>query len=353
MGHSIPIEGLRRKNPLEEIKVSNQVEGFTFSTYDVQSMTPAEIYGQVLSDLMGDHPEIIVLTADLAKSTKVGIAGKNHPDRLFNVGVAEENLVGIGAGMARAGLVPFISTFAVFLSMRAVEFVQTDICYQNLNCKLIGSHAGTSFAAAGPTHHSIEDIAIMRSLPNMTVIVPADGYEAANAVKASLKTNGPVYIRINRGGNPVAIYESEDYGFEVGKAIELHPGTDATIIVCGSTVIPAIKAAEILEREDGVKARVLNMHTIKPIDREAILAALNDTHCILTVEDHSIIGGLGSTVADVIAESGKGCIFQKVGIPDEFAIIGDIEEIPRHYKMDTDGIIENVRKIMGLKSKEG
>jgi len=325
-------------------------EGFTSNTYDVHSMTPQEIYGQVLSDLVEDYPEIVVLSADLAKSTKVGVLVDRYPERLFNVGVAEENLIGVGAGMARAGLTPFMATFAVFMSLRAVEFVRSDICYQNLNCKLIGSHAGTSFSNAGPTHHSIEDIAIMRSLPNMVVVVPADGYEAANAVKACLKINGPVYIRINRDSNPVVIYESEDYGFEIGKAVELNPGTDVTIIACGSPVIPAIEAAKILEKEDNIKVRILNMHTIKPIDREAILAAVNETGCILTVEDHSIIGGLGSTVADVIAESGKGCIFQKVGIPDEFTIIGDAQEIPHHYKMDTEGIVENTRKIVGYKS---
>ena len=312
-------------------------------------MTQAEIYGQVLSDLMVEHPEIVVLTADLAKSTKAGVVVDKHPNRLFNLGIAEENMVGVGAGMARAGLVPFIATFAVFLSLRAVEFVHTDICYQNLNCKLIGSHAGTSFAAAGPTHHAIEDLSIMRSLPNMTVIVPADGYEAANAVRASLKIDGPVYIRINRGGNPIAIYESEDYGFEVGKMIELRPGKDITVIACGSPVIPAIEAAKTLEQEDGVTVRVLNMHTIKPVDRESILSAINDTGCILTVEDNTVIGGMGSAVADVIAESGKGCVFKKVGLPDEFSIIGSPSDIPHHYKMDQEGIIENVRELLKRK----
>ena len=325
-------------------------EGFTLSTYDVHSMTPQEIYGQVISDMVEDYPEIVVLSADLAKSTKIGVIADRYPERLFNVGVAEENLIGVGAGMARAGLIPFMSTFAVFISLRAVEFVRSGICYQNLNCKLIGSHAGTSFSAAGPTHHSMEDLAIMRSLPNMVVVVPADGYEAANAVRASLKINGPVYMRINRGGDPVIIYESEEYGFEIGKAVELNPGADVTIIACGTPVIHAIEAAKTLEQEDNIKVRILNMHTIKPIDREAILAAVNETGCILTVEDHSIIGGLGSAVADVIAESGKGCIFQKAGIHDEFTIIGDAREILHHYKMDAEGIVENTRKIVGYKS---
>ena len=329
----------------------NKLEGFNSSTYDVQTMTPQEIYGQVISDMVEEYPEIVVLSSDLAKSTKVGTLSDRYPERLFNVGVAEENLVGVGAGMARAGLIPFMATFAVFMSLRAVEFVRSDICYQNLNCKLIGSHAGTSFSNAGPTHHSIEDLSVMRSLPNMVVVVPADGYEAANVVKACLEINGPVYIRINRDSKPVAIYESEDYGFEIGKAVELNPGKDVTIIACGTPVISAIEAAKVLEQEDNIKVRVLNMHTIKPIDRDAILAAVNETGCILTVEDHSIIGGLGSAVADVIVESGKGCIFQKVGIPDEFTIIGDAREIPHHYKMDTEGIVENTRKILAHKTR--
>ena len=332
--------------------MNKQEKGSTYTMSDLQSMTAQEIYGQVIVDLMKDHPEIVALTADVAKSTKIGVVADKYPERLFNVGIAEENLVGIGAGMARAGLIPFISTFSVFLSLRAAEFVHTDICYQNLNCKLIGTHAGTSFAAAGPTHHSIEDIAIMRSFPNMTVIVPADGFEAANAVKASIIINGPVYIRINRGGNPKPIYKSEDYGFEIGKAVEMNPGKDLAIIACGSTVMPAIKAAELLKKENNLTARVINMHTIKPIDREAILAAVDDTRCILTVEDHSIIGGLGSTVADVIAESGKGCIFKIVGIPDEFSIIGDTKDITEYYKMDSPGIVENARLLVGKKTKK-
>ena len=322
------------------------VEGFTWTLYDADSMTPGEIYGQVICDLAELHPEIVALTADLGKSTKIGVMGKKYPGRFFNVGVAEQDLFGISAGLALAGLVPFVATFACFVSMRAVEFIRTDICYQNLNCKIIGSHAGTSFTTGGTTHHSTEDLAIMRSLANMTVIVPADGYEAANAVKASMNINGPVYIRINRGADPV-VNESEDYAFEVGKAVEMHPGTDITIIVCGATVFPAVKAADVLKAEHGIAARVLNMHTIKPIDREAILAAIDDTHRILTVEDHNVIGGLGSTVADVIAESGRSCAFQKVGIPDTFGIMGGTEDIQHQYKMDTDGIVETALEIVG------
>jgi len=321
-------------------------KGVTWSLYDVSSMTQGDIYGQVICDLAEYHPEVVALTGDLGRSTRIGIVGTKHPDRFFNVGIAEQNLFGISAGMALGGLVPFVATFAAFASMRALESIRTDICYQNLNCKIIGSHAGTSFTTGGTTHHATEDLAIMCSLANMTVIVPADGYEAANAVKASMDIDGPVYLRINRGGDPV-VNESEDYGFEVGKAVELHPGTDMAIIVCGATVFPAVQAAEILQQEHGIAARVLNMHTIKPIDHEAILAAVNDTRCILTVEDHNVIGGLGSTVADVIAESGEGCTFQKVGIPDTYGIMGSTADIRRQYKLDTDGIVQKARETAG------
>ena len=252
----------------------------------------------------------------------------------------------VGAGLARAGLVPFISTFSAFASMRACEFLRTDICYQNLNCKIIATHAGTSFGPAGSTHHATEDVAIVRAIANLTVIVPADSVETANAVRACMAVDGPVYIRIGRGFEP-RVYDRDDYGFQIGKAIEMHPGTDVTVIACGAVVFHAVEAARILERDDGLSVRVLNLHTIKPIDREAILKAVEETRRIVTFEDHNVIGGLGGAVAEVIAESGKGCAFQRVGIPDAFTIIGYPEDILHYYKIDTDGIVEKVREILG------
>ena len=326
-------------------------EGLTWTVYDADRLTQREIYGQVLCDLAAQIPEIVGLSADLAKSTKIGVFGDKFPERFFNVGIAEQNLFGIAAGLAKAGLIPFVSTFAAFATMRAGEFLRTDICYQNLNCKIIATHAGTSFGPAGTTHHATEDIAIARSFANLTVVVPADGRETANAVRASLDIDGPVYIRIGRGFEP-SVYTAEDYGFRIGKAVELHPGTDVTVIACGPPVYHAVEAARILEREDRLSVRVLNMHTIKPIDREAILAAVQDTRRLVTFEDHNIIGGLGTAVADVIAESGKGCAFQKVGIPDEYSMIGYPEDIQNHYKIDTDGILDKVREIMGRDFEE-
>ena len=223
--------------------------------------------------------------------------------------------------------------------------MHTDICYQNVNAKIIATHSGTSFGQAGSTHHAIVDLAVTRAMPNLTVICPADGYETANAVRAAYENFGPYYIRINRGFDRV-LYDNEDYGFEVGKAVEVHPGTDITVIACGSCVFQAREAAKFLESADGLKVRVLNMHTIKPIDKEAILKAVQDTRRIITVEDHNIIGGLGSAVAEVVVESGKGCAFKKLGHPDKFAPIGLHEDIMSMVGIDANGIIEAVRELM-------
>jgi transketolase len=314
-------------------------------------MTQAEIYGKVLAELGALRPDIIGMSADLAKSTKIGIFQDHFPDRFVNVGIAEQNLFGMAAGIAKTGLLPVVSTMAVFTSMRALEQVRTDICYQNLNVKIIATHAGTSFGAAGTTHHCTEDLAIMRSLANMTVIAPADGVETACAVRQAMDWPGPVYIRIGRGFEPT-FFKDESYGFQIGKAVEVHPGTDITLICCGITVLQAYEAARILKQDDGLSVRVLDMHTIKPLDREAVMKAVKDTRRIITFEDHNVHGGLGSAVADVIAESGKGCAFEKVGIPDVYCVVGYPEDLYAHYKLDTNSIIDKVREVMGKDFEE-
>ncbi len=325
--------------------------GTTWTVYDANKMTGAEIYGEVLCQLGEQHPKIVGLSADLANSTKIGKFQQKFPDRFFNVGIAEQNMFGIAAGLARSGLTPFVSTMAVFTSLRAAEQVRTDICYQNLNCKIIATHGGISFGTAGSTHQAHEDLAIMRSFPNMTVIVPADGIETANAVRACLDHPGPVYIRVGRGFEPT-YYKSEDYGYEIGRAVTINEGTDLTIICCGVAVLQAAEAAAILEREDGLRVRVLDLHTIKPIDEQAVLSAVTDTRRILTVEEHSVLGGLGSAVADVIAASGKGCAFEKIGVPDQFCLVGYPEDLYAHYGLDCNGILTKVREIMGRDFEE-
>lgn len=325
--------------------------GLTYTMLDATNLSTAELYGKVLCDMGERYSDIVGLSADLAKSTKIGMFGNRFPERFFNVGIAEQNMFGIAAGMAKAGLVPFVSTFAIFTSMRGLDQVHTDICYQNLNVKMIATHAGLSFGQAGSTHHCTEDLSIMRAMANCKVIVPADGMETANAVQAAYETPGPIYIRINRGFDQ-KLYKDTQYGFQIGKAVQLAEGTDLTIIACGSCVYQAVEAAKILNSVDGIKARVLNMHTIKPIDKEAILKAVQETRRIITVEDHNVIGGLGSAVAEVVAGSGKACAFQMLGIPDTFSIIGLHEDLMAYYKIDTNGILENVRALMGRDFEE-
>ena len=319
--------------------------GFVYTAVDQTSLSTAEIYGKALADIILKDPKVVAITADLAKSTKLGDVLKVCTERVINVGIAEQDLFGVAAGMARAGMIPFLSGFSAFTSMRACDQLHTDICYQNVNAKIIATHAGTSFGQAGSTHHAITDLAITRAMPNLTVIVPADGYETANAVNAAYDNFGPYYIRINRGFDRV-LYETTDYGFEVGKAVQLKEGTDFTVFACGSCAFQALQAANFLENADGLKVRVINMHTIKPLDKEAVVKAIMDTRRIITVEDHSVIGGLGAAVAEVIAETGKGCAFKRLGIQDQFAPIGLHEDIMSTLGIDSNGIIAAVREAM-------
>ena len=321
-----------------------------YTMLDAEKMSTAEYYGKVLCDLAAKDPRVVGLSADLAKSTKIGALAKDFPGRIFNFGIAEQNMFGAAAGMAEAGLIPFTSTFAVFASMRALDQFHTDICYQNMNVKVIATHAGLSFGQAGSTHHCTEDIGIMRTMANCRVIVPADGMETANAVIAAYENDGPFYIRINRGYD-MPVYRDTDYGFELGKAVQLAEGTDLTIIACGACVARALAAAKELE-SDGIRARVLNMHTIKPIDKEAIEKAVIDTKRIITVEDHNIIGGLGSAVAETVTEFGKACVMRKLGVPDTFSIIGLHEDLMSEYGYDSNGIVKTAREIMNVTIEE-
>ena len=325
--------------------------GLSYTAEQSTSLSTAEIYGQALVELAEAHPEVVALTADLAKSTKIGDFQKKFPDRFFNVGIAEQNMFGVAAGMARAGLVPFLSTFSQFASFRSADQLHTDLCYQNVNAKVIATHSGTSFGQAGSTHHAICDLAVTRSIPNLTVICPADGYETYNAVMAAYETPGPFYIRINRGFDRV-LYKDANYGFQIGKAVTVNEGSDLTIIATGSCVFQAWEAAQFLEKNDGLKIRVLDMHTIKPIDKEAIVKAVMDTRRIITVEDHNVIGGLGSAVAEVMAEAGKGCAFKKLGHQDKFAPIGLHEDIMNAVGIDSNGIINAVRETMKMDFEE-
>lgn len=325
--------------------------GMTYTLFDALEMSTAEIYGRVLTELGAQHPEIVGLSADLAKSTKIGVFADKFPDRFFNVGIAEQNMFGIACGLARSGLVPFVSTFAVFTSMRGLDQVHSDICYQNLNVKMIATHAGLSFGQAGSTHHCTEDLAIMRTMANLIVLCPADGMATAQAVEAAYEHNGPVYIRINRGFDQV-VYTEPIPDFQIGRAVTLREGTDLTIIACGSTVWRAVQAADELKASDGLSVRVLDMHSIKPIDEDAIKAAVSETRRIITVEDHNIVGGLGSAVAEVAATTGKGFAFRRLGVPDVFSVIGQPEDLFAIHGYDENGIVAAARDVLRVEVEE-
>lgn len=327
------------------------ITGTNWNAYDAATMTAREIYGRTLAELGKTNPKIVGVTADLAKTTAIVHFANAFPDRFFNVGIAEQNMFGIAAGLAKAGLIPFASTMAIFTCLRGGEQVRTDIAYQNLPVKIIATHAGISFGHAGTTHHCTEDLAVMRSIANMTVICPADGIETAKAVQACADTPGPVYIRIGRGFEPPC-YENDNFTYEIGKAITMREGSDLTIICCGIAVLQSLQAAKTLAEQDNVSVRVINMHTIKPLDREAVMKAVLETRRILTVEEHNVLGGLGDAVASVIAESGKGCVFRKHGIQDTFATIGYAEDLYAHYGLDANGIVDQVRGILGMEFEE-
>ncbi len=324
--------------------------GLVYNAIDQTEVATAEIYGKAIAEIMLNDPKVVAITADLAKSTKLGDVLKVCPERVINVGIAEQDMMGVAAGMAKAGCIPFVSGFSAFCSMRACDQLHTDICYQKANVKIVATHSGTSFGQAGSTHHALADLAITRAMPNLTVICPADGVETANAVNAAYATDGPFYIRINRGFDRV-LYETMDYGFEIGKAVTVNEGTDITVIACGSCVFQAKQAADFLANADGLSVRVLDMHTISPIDKEAIAKAVTETRRIITVEDHFVKGGLGSAVSEVIVEGGKACAFKSLGHPD-FAMIGLQEDIMSDVGIDANGIIAAVREVMNKDFEE-
>lgn len=304
-----------------------------------------EAYGKALQKLGAENKDIVVLDADLSKSTKTSDFAKVFPERFFDMGVAESNMLSTAAGLAAAGKIPFASSFAVFATGRAFEQIRNSIAYPALNVKIAATHAGISVGEDGASHQSVEDIAIMRVLPNMTVIVPADGPETEKAIRAAVEIKGPVYIRLGRLGLPVIF--DENYQYTVGKAVTLQDGTDATVIACGLMVSPAQEAAAELAK-DGIKVRVLNMHTIKPIDKDAVVAAARETGAIVTAEEHSIIGGLGGAVAEVLAETVPAPL-ERVGVRDTFGESGKPAELLEKYGLTAKDIVAAVKRVLERK----
>jgi len=321
-----------------------KVQGFTWTVEDTNLITYHEIYGDVLVELGQQDERIVCLTADLANTTKIGRFKEAFPERFFNVGIAEQNMVAMASGLAATGLKPVISTYAIFATLRAAEFIRTDIAYNQRDVTIIGTLSGVSFGQGGATHHAQEDLALMRSIPNMLVLAPCDGYEAAKAVRAAVASSSPAYIRIARSVEHY-VHKDQDFAWTLGKASLLKEGSDITVIACGITVYHALSAAERAQA-DGVSVRVLNMHTLKPLDHEAVLQALTETRRIVTVEDHSIVGGLGSAVAEVIASSGKGCAFRKLAHPDRFSGMGYPDDLIHDIGIDDEGILKTISELM-------
>jgi transketolase len=311
----------------------------------VTKIATRDAYGDALVALGKKRNDVVVLDADLSGSTKTAKFAKVFPDRFFNIGIAEQDMMGTAAGLAVAGKLPFASTFAVFATGRAWEQVRQSICYPQMNVKIVASHAGITVGEDGGSHQSVEDIAVMRVLPHMTVIVPADGPETRQAIEAVAEHKGPCYVRVGR--NKVPTLFGDDYQFRIGKAHVFSKGKDAAIIATGIMVAEALAARDMLKAE-GIDAGVINMSTIKPLDADAIIAAAKHSGAIVTAEEHSIIGGLGGAVAEVLGESMPVPIV-RIGIKDTFGSSGDQEGLLKHYGISAGDIVTAVREVIRKK----
>ena len=307
---------------------------------DVKKIATRESYGNALAECGAEFPNLVVLDADLAGATKTGVFQKAFPERHVDCGIAECNMTGIAAGLSTCGKIPFISSFAMFAAGRNFEQVRNSIGYPHLNVKIGATHAGITVGEDGATHQCNEDIALMRTIPGMTVIVPSDDVEAKAAVRAAIEMNGPVYLRFGRAAVPV-INDRPDYKFEIGKGVLLREGKDVTIIACGITVASALDAAEMLAK-DGIDAEVINIHTIKPLDEELVLASAKKTGKVVTAEEHTVIGGLGSAVCDCLSEKHPTPVL-RIGMQDRFGESGTANALVEKYGLDGKGIYEKVK----------
>ena len=297
-------------------------------------------YGEILEKLGEENKDIVVLDADLSAATKTSIFAKKYPDRFFDMGIAEANMMGVAAGMASCGKIPYVSTFAAFAAGRTYDQIRSSICYPNVNVKICATHAGITVGEDGATHQMLEDIALMRALPNMKVLCPSDDVETKYLIEQISKIKGPVYVRLARLATP-GIYE-ENQTFEIGKAVQIGEGTDATVFATGVVVSEAIKAKELLEKE-GIYIRVVDMHTIKPIDKEMIVKSAKETKKLISIEDHSVIGGLGSAISEVLTEEYP-CKLVRMGIKDTFGKSGNAVELLKYFGLTSEEIIKTVKE---------
>ena len=313
---------------------------------EVKTEATRDAYGKTLVELGKENPKIVVLDADLAASTKTADFRKAFPERFFDMGVAEQDMIGTAAGLAASGKIVFASTFAVFGSGRAWDQIRISAAYTRLNVKIVVTHGGITTGEDGASHQANEDIAIMRAIPNLTVIVPADAYETAKVIRAAAKFNGPMYIRLSRIKSPL-VYKDESFAYQIGKGITLRQGKDVTIIACGIMVAKALEAAEELSKQK-INCRVVDLHTIKPLDKELIVRCAKETGAIVTVEEHSILGGLGGAVAEVIVENCP-VPMARVGIKDMFGESGKPEDLLVKYGLTAKDIAAAVGSVLKRK----
>ena len=306
-----------------------------------------EVYGKTLLEIGRTQEDVVVLDADVSKGTYTKYFAQEFPDRFFNLGIAESNMMGVAAGFASAGYIPFVNSYAVFCVMRACETLRTFVAYPKLNVKIAGGHGGISVGPDGVTHQATEDIAIVRAIPNMVVLVPADPIEVGQIVRAAMRYDGPVYIRLARPKVPNFL--PDDYQFKIGKSIALREGSDVAIFGTGVMVIECLKAQEKLSQE-GISARVINVSSIKPIDEKIIIKASEETGCLVTAEDHNIIGGLGGAVSEVLAEKNPTAL-ERIGLKDTFGESGSQEDLFREYHLSVEDIVKATKRVIKRKGR--
>lgn len=318
------------------------------TTFDFDQMlsNAREAYGEELMRMADDGLDFVFTYSDnVAPSSSAGKFIQKYPDRCFNFGIAEPNQVGASAGLALSGQIVFSQVFGPFLPLRAADQIHTDIAYNDVKVRLIGTHAGVT-AGGGPTHNCVCDLALYRAIPNLTIVVPADADQCCKAIRKSMDFHGPMIIRIDRGGSPNVYAADSGYDYEFGKAIETVPGNDLAIVSAGSSVYWSMMGAKILKDKHGIDARVIDMHTIKPMDHAMLDKCAAEVGCIVTVEEHSINGGLGGAVAEYLLEKNYKGKFRRIGLPDEFAVLGDPDSVYKYYGMDPEGIAKTIGELM-------
>ena len=310
-----------------------------------QMVNPRNSYGEALIDLGKKHKNLVVLDADLSKSTKTIMFAKKYPERFFEMGIAEANMISVAAGFASCGKIPFVSTFAVFATGRVYDQIRIDVAYSNANVKIFATHGGISVGKDGASHQMIEDIALMRVLPNMTVMAPSDAVQTGKIVHLMAEQNGPMYARIGRANAPIIYSKKDVQDLKLGQGIVVKDGSDITLICTGTMVEPALEAYQMLKKE-GISARVVDMHTIKPLDKKLVLKCANDTNAIITAEEHSIIGGLGAAVAETLIDKGIQTKFLRMGINDIFCESGDPEDLMEKYEMNSKHMVKKAKRLL-------